>query len=141
MAGSDHERTIVKVFLELPCIQCGTHNHNLKILAIASNLTQETTYIVSQMVTETRAWKKKIPYRITLQVFPFKSNYHNKRMIYPYLLQETHENVGCQGALVCFVENNTSISLQKRIVHRLSKQHTVCHVPVHASTHTATIKE
>ncbi|KAH3685282.1 hypothetical protein WICPIJ_003756 [Wickerhamomyces pijperi] len=47
------------------------------------------------------------------------------------LLQQTHKNVGGQGSLVCFIENNHRVLLQVVVLHGFTEQHTIGHVLQH----------
>ena len=46
-----------------------------------------------------------------------------------YLFEEAHEDVCSQRPLVSLVQDDHPVALQERVVHRLSQQHPVRHVP------------
>ena len=56
-------------------------------------------------------------------------SYLEVRPLSRHLLEDAHEDVGGQRALVSLVQDDDAVALQQGVVHGLPEQHAVGHVP------------
>ena len=95
--------------LKLASIQRGTHDNNLQIFTLLHNLFKVRVHFLDILA-----------YGTCMRCSPYSID---------YLFNEPHEYVGGQRPLVSLVQDDHPIPLQQWVVHGLTKQHTISHVP------------